>query len=402
MEIVGPVQADPHSNARNKDMRRAAKVTSSVLILALLAVAILAARHDHREGSLLTESNIGEMRKVKRQNAKPPVVVEKAVATYGVQDLSKLIQAQVKECFWSVSVDRLLLTVQRAPLSDAICTQVDKLTHSELTKLKTLSPQQLLALKAKIVTAAAIRAMQAHAKVHKHPRVKNNALQSELQKKLSQPIGAASSKDALAAVAQRIVQNIERDEHTAGTVKEFGAPRSRASIDAFFSRRLSKDHRQELQSKVQKLASHLAMQSLQDDSAESGGLLNGIEQAVEDAVEDAEGDTTSSEEEKDNKQDGDSEKEAEEPVFNQASFKGWLDAHPSFDNEAWIENQKDAETEAWIECQPSFDLEAWLADPTTLKYKQTDGCTESGKEGEEPEGSEEPAAEGEEASEGVE
>ena len=147
-----------------------------------------------------------------------------------------------------MSVDRLLLTVQRAPLSDAVCTQVDKLTHSELTKLKTLSPQQLWALKAKIVTAAAIRAMQAHAKVHKHPRVKNNALQFKLQKKLSQPISAASSKDALAAVAQRIVQNIERDEHTAGTVKEFGAPRSRASIDAFFSRRLSKDHRQELQS----------------------------------------------------------------------------------------------------------------------------------------------------------
>ena len=295
-----------------------------------------------------------------------------------------------------MSVDRLLVTVQRAPLSDAICTQVDKLTLSELTKLKTLSPQQLLALKAKIVTAAAIRAMQVHAKVHKHPRVKNNALQSKLQKKLSQPISAASSKDALAAVAQRIVQNIELDEHTAGTVKEFGAPRSRASIDAFFSRRLNKDHRQELQSKVQKLASHLAMQSLQDDSAESGGLLNGIEQAVEDAVEDAEGDTTG------DNQDGDSDKEAEEPVFNQASFKGWLDAHPSFDDEAWIENQKDAETEAWIECQPSFDLEAWLADPTTLKYKQTDGCTESGKEGEEPEGSEEPAAEGEGASEGVE
>lgn len=295
-----------------------------------------------------------------------------------------------------MSVDRLFLTVQRAPLSDAICTQVDKLTLSELTKLKTLSPQQLLALKAKIVTAAAIGAMQAHAKVHKHPRVKNNALQSKLQKKLSQPISAASSKDALAAVAQRIVQNVELDEHTAGTVKEFGAPRSRASIDAFFSRRLNKDHRQELQSKVQKLASHLAMQSLQDDSAESGGLLNGIEQAVEDAVEDAEGDTTG------DKQDGDSDKEAEEPVFNQASFKGWLDAHPSFDDEAWIENQKDAETEAWIECQPSFDLEAWLADPTTLKYKQTDGCTESGKEGEEPEGSEEPAAEGEGASEGVE
>ena len=295
-----------------------------------------------------------------------------------------------------MSVDRLLVTVQRAPLSDAICTQVDKLTLSELTKLKTLSPQQLLALKAKIVTAAAIRAMQVHAKVHKHPRVKNNALQSKLQKKLSQPISAASSKDALAAVAQRIVQNIELDEHTAGTVKEFGAPRSRASIDAFFSRRLNKDHRQELQSKVQKLASHLAMQSLQDDSAESGGLLNGIEQAVEDAVEDAEGDTTG------DNQDGDSDKEAEEPVFNQASFKGWLDAHPSFDDEAWIENQKDAETEAWIECQPSFDLEAWLAAPTTLKYKQTDGCTESGKEGEEPEGSEEPAAEGEGASEGVE
>ena len=298
-----------------------------------------------------------------------------------------------------MSVDRLHLTVQRDSRSDAMCTQVDKLTHSELTKLKTLSPQQLLALKAEIVTSAAIRAMQAHAKVHKHPRVKNNALQLKLQKKLSQPISAASSKDALAAVAQRIVQNIERDEHTAGTVKEFGAPRSRASIDAFFSRRLSKDHRQELQSKVQKLASHLAMQSLQDDSAESGGLLNGIEQAVEDAVEDAEGDTTNSEEDK---QDGDSDKEAEEPVFNQASFKGWLDAHPSFDDEAWIENQKDAETEAWIECQPSFDLEAWLADPTTLKYKQTDGCTESGKEGEEPEGSEEPAAEGEGASEGVE
>ena len=298
-----------------------------------------------------------------------------------------------------MSVDRLHLTVQRDSRSDAMCTQVDKLTHSELTKLKTLSPQQLLALKAEIVTSAAIRAMQAHAKVHKHPRVKNNALQLKLQKKLSQPISAASSKDALAAVAQRIVQNIERDEHTAGTVKEFGAPRSRASIDAFFSRRLSKDHRQELQSKVQKLASHLAMQSLQDDSAESGGLLNGIEQAVEDAVEDAEGDTTNSEEDK---QDGDSDKEAEEPVFNQASFKGWLDAHPSFDDEAWIENQKDAETEAWIECQPSFDLEAWLADPTTLKYKQTDGCTESGKEGEEPEGSEEPAEEGEGGSEGVE
>ena len=106
MGIVAPVQADPHSNARNKDMRRAAKVTSSVLILALLAVAILAARHDHREGSLLTESNVGEMRKVKRQNAKPPVVVEKAVATYGVQGLSKLIQAQVKECFWFHRVSR--------------------------------------------------------------------------------------------------------------------------------------------------------------------------------------------------------------------------------------------------------------------------------------------------------
>ena len=297
-----------------------------------------------------------------------------------------------------MSVDRLHLTVQRDSRSDAMCTQVDKLTHSELTKLKTLSPQQLLALKAKIVTAAAISAMQKHAKVHKLPRVKNNAL----QKKLSQLISATSSKDELAAAAQRIVQNIERAEHTTATVKEFGAPRSRASIDAFFSRRLNKDHRQELQSKVQRLASHLAMQSLQDDSAESGGLLNGIEQAVEDAVEDAEGGTTGSQEDGGDKKDGETDNDAEEPVFNQASFKGWLDAHPSFDDEAWIENQKDAETEAWIECQPSFDLEAWLADPTTLKYKQTDGCTGSGKVGEETAGSEEPAAEGEEASEGVE
>ena len=114
MGIVAPVQADPHSNARNKDMRRAAKVTSSVLILALMAVAILAVRHDH--GELLTESNLAEMRKVKRQNAKPPVVVKKAVATYGVQNLSKLIQTQVKRVFWFHRVSRQIASDSAARL----------------------------------------------------------------------------------------------------------------------------------------------------------------------------------------------------------------------------------------------------------------------------------------------
>lgn len=82
----------------------------------------------------------------KLQKGKAPVVVEMAIKRYGLKDFSQLIAKQIDD----------MTRAERNTLK---------------SKLKTLTPKQVLKLKSKIVTAAAIKAMgdkAAHSDVIMH------------------------------------------------------------------------------------------------------------------------------------------------------------------------------------------------------------------------------------------